>query len=138
MAIPFSAFALGVAGFFGFEALRVYKHCLPTGKKPYPKADRNVILLTMITVGGFSGVVAALWSPDDLAKALYIGFTIPTASKYIFAQPSGRTPPISIDEIEMIQPGSVDVAVRKALETKRKSPSGVWEKVKAGFAAYFD
>jgi len=93
-------FLCGVAGFIGFEGLRVYK-CL-WNRRPIAPAPRIWwYLCAVILIAAFSGVVAMAVNPKNLLEAIYLGFSVPCGVRTIL-EPGGRRKSIDHDIVDDI------------------------------------
>jgi len=94
---------LGIAGFAGFEALRVYKR-VTRNKSPYPQRYRLAYALSLMFLAIFAAVAASLMAPQSLPGALFIGFSVPNGVQAFAGRSDGggdlSTRGVLVDDVE--------------------------------------
>ena len=87
----------GIAGFIGYEGLKLYKKSWG-GYKIISKSHLPVYLISLIILSLFSAIAAHIFATGNHMLALYIGFSVPTSAEKIL-QPKSRGKQIEIDDI---------------------------------------
>jgi hypothetical protein len=93
-------FVYGVVGFFGFEALRIYKR-IWAKKSIVPLGMVWLYLACLLILAAMAAAVANALSDGRAGLAIYLGFSLPTSAKTIFEQPLRRGSEDSVDDIEI-------------------------------------
>ena len=97
-------FLCGVAGFAGFECLKIYKR-IWRRRAFVPRNQIPLYLFSIIGLAIFSGFVASSISPGNLLGSIFIGFSVPTNAKAIF-EPNRNSQfekGHHVDDIELIE-----------------------------------
>ena len=90
-------FVFGIIGFIGFEALRIYKR-IWAGLPIIPENNKILYIVTIFFISIFSGSVSLGLAENNIIRALFLGFSVPTSMKAIFEKSNNTD---SIDDIEI-------------------------------------
>lgn len=91
----------GIVGFIGFEALKIYRKN-EKGEPLFYNKQYFVYILTLIVLSLFSGVLAQAFAKDNISEAIFIGFSVPTNIKVVFANNSSKD-----DDIDHSKPKGI-------------------------------
>lgn len=96
-------FLCGVAGFAGFECLKIYKR-IWARRAFIPRKQIPLYVFSIAGLAIFSGFVASSIAPGNLLGSIFIGFSVPTNAKAIFepSQKNYSSKAHDIDDIELI------------------------------------
>lgn len=82
-------FIYGIIGFLGFEGLKIYKR-LWDGRPIIPLTRKSLYAAILLIVGAFSGVISLALGDGSIAKAVFVGFSVPSILKSLFENPRAR------------------------------------------------
>ena len=91
-------YIFGVVGFLGFEALRIYK-CLWARRAIVPSKRLFLYIATIILLCIFAAGLAAAFAGQNPGRALWIGFSVPTAIRAVM-EPARRSS-IDVDDVTL-------------------------------------
>ncbi len=116
------SFIYGIAGFVCFECLRIYRNVQLRGKKYSSVIIGGPIayVFLILSVGGVCGLIANLFSGENIYRALYIGFTLPTSASAIISKPiSQKADSLHIEDLQIEENSRKDSSFKHILNLLR-------------------